>query len=201
MVTGSRLTALVGDRVTRRSLRDAAQSYDTKVLHRWSRRRSGSADRLLIAVTHAANRSMLWFGMAAALALFGGPRGRRASAEGVLAIAIASFTANVPLKFAVRRVRPAPEGSRIRVPRSSSFPSGHSASAFAFATAVTRREPAAGVLLVPLAGAVAYSRAYTGVHYPSDVLLGAAVGVGCGLLADDAASRLMAAWSARDAQI
>ena len=65
------------------------------------------------------------------------------------------------------------------MPASSSFPSGHSAAAFAFATGVGRTLPPAGVPLRALAALVAYSRVHTGVHYPGDVvaaaLLGAAI--------------------------
>ncbi len=69
------------------------------------------------------------------------------------------------------------------MPRSTSFPSGHSAAAFAFATGACEELPVLAPVLVPLAGAVAYSRVHTGVHYPSDVAAGAAIGIGSGMLA------------------
>jgi undecaprenyl-diphosphatase len=101
-----------------------------------------------------------------------------------LAIAIASSVVNGPLKLLVRRVRPSWRTPLVRSPRSTSFPSGHAASAFAFAVAASREMPPAAPLLLPLASAVSYSRVYVGVHYPSDVLVGAAVGTGVGVLAD-----------------
>ena len=55
------------------------------------------------------------------------------------------------------------------MPTSTSFPSGHAASAFAFAYAVGRRIPALAVPIRLLAAGVAYSRVHTGVHYPGDV--------------------------------
>jgi membrane-associated phospholipid phosphatase len=58
------------------------------------------------------------------------------------------------------------------MPSSTSFPSGHAASAFAFAYAVTRDLPGLAVPIGLLAGAVAYSRVHTGVHYPGDVVIG-----------------------------
>src|SRR4029079_11803238 len=65
-----------------------------------------------------------------------------------------------------------------RQPRTTSFPSGHSASAAAFATGVALQAPAIGVPVAAVAAAVAYSRVHTGVHYPSDVVVGAAIGAG-----------------------
>src|SRR5919107_1651345 len=66
-------------------------------------------------------------------------------------------------------------------PTSSSFPSGHSASAAAFATAVSMESPVLGLVVSPLAAAVAYSRVHVGVHWTSDVVVGAAVGTGVAL--------------------
>jgi diacylglycerol kinase family enzyme len=63
------------------------------------------------------------------------------------------------------------------VPWTSSFPSGHAASAAAFAAGATMEFPAAGAVLVPLAAAVCYSRVHVGVHHRSDVWAGAALGV------------------------
>ncbi len=63
-----------------------------------------------------------------------------------------------------------------RQPITTSFPSGHAASAAAFATGVALESPAWGAVVAPIAVSVAASRVYTGVHFPSDVLAGAALG-------------------------
>ena len=63
-------------------------------------------------------------------------------------------------------------------PTSSSFPSGHAASAAAFTTAVTMESPVLGAATAPLAAAVAFSRVRSGAHFPSDVLVGALLGAG-----------------------
>jgi len=63
------------------------------------------------------------------------------------------------------------------MPQSASFPSGHTASAVAFASAVGTALPATAVPLGLLACAVGYSRVHTGVHYPSDVAAGAVLGI------------------------
>jgi membrane-associated phospholipid phosphatase len=67
-----------------------------------------------------------------------------------------------------------------RMPRYPSFPSGHSASAFAFATGVGRVLPREAVPLHALAALVAYSRVHTGVHYPADVIAGSVIGSALG---------------------
>jgi len=69
-----------------------------------------------------------------------------------------------------------------RMPWTSSFPSGHAASAAAFAAGATMELPMAGPILVPLAAAVAYSRVHVGVHYRSDVWAGAAIGLTCAVI-------------------
>src|SRR5262249_46649090 len=101
-------------------------------------------------------------------------------------IAATSASANAVLKPLLPRRRPPARELRTRrrlpaVPTSSSFPSGHAASAAAFATAVALEYPKAGLAIAPLAAAVAYSRLRIGVHWTSDVMVGAAVGFGIAL--------------------
>ncbi|MGW8064317.1 phosphatase PAP2 family protein [Streptomyces ziwulingensis] len=139
-------------------------------------------DRALRRLSHAADHAKVSLGIAGALAL-GGARPRRAALVGVGAVAVASVSANLLGKRLVRRARPDREAARVTVdrhvpmPASASFPSGHTASAVAFATAVGVILPVAAVPLGALAGAVGYSRVHTGVHYPGDVAAGAVLGI------------------------
>jgi membrane-associated phospholipid phosphatase len=166
-------------------------------------RRLGSADRRLFAavaasapapwldepvrrLSQAADQSRLWLAVAAGLAAFGGPGGRRAALRGVVAIAAASATVNLGAKSLHPRPRPdrvaarVPAARQVAMPASGSFPSGHSASAFAFDCCVGGRLPRAAWPLRLLAAAVAYSRVHTGVHFPGDVIIGSVIGAAIG---------------------
>lgn len=167
--------------MTLRSLFRYIHERDVTAFQQEARRHAPLLDKTLPPLTHAANRSMLWLACAGLLWLFGGRFGRRAALRGLMSVAMSSAVANGPAKLLTRRPRPGmddiPLVRRVRkAPRSSSFPSGHSASAFAFATGAAMELPALAVPLGPLAAAVAYSRVYTGAHYPSDVIAGAALG-------------------------
>jgi undecaprenyl-diphosphatase len=139
-------------------------------------------DEPLRRLSGLANNSGLWLAIAAGLFLAGGKRGRRAARTGVAAIGVDSALVNLPMKLASGRTRPdreragVPSQRWVTMPTSTSFPSGHSASAFAFAAAVGGELPALAVPLHALAAAVAYSRVHTGVHYPGDVVVGSMVG-------------------------
>lgn len=165
------------------SLAGRVADLDGRLMALARRRRSAALDGFLVRLTRVANYSRLWLLTAGALFLLGGRRGRRAARRGLLAVAIAAAVANGPAKLLVGRRRPrGPAHTLIPMPRSTSFPSGHSAAAFAFATGVCAEWPELGVGLLPLASAVAYSRVHVGVHHPSDVAAGVAIGVGSGLL-------------------
>jgi membrane-associated phospholipid phosphatase len=140
-------------------------------------------DAALRRLSLAANYSRLWLGCSALLAAFGGERGRRATQNGLAAIALSSGVVNVVLKPLGNRHRPdrdtqdVPVSRQVDMPSSTSWPSGHSASGFAFATGVGAAWPAMGIPLTVAASLVAYSRVHTGVHYPSDTIAGTVSGV------------------------
>ena len=151
-------------------------------------------DRFLVLLSDAANQSRLWIATAGAVALVGGPRGRRAATEAVASIALASGVSNLALKSMARRRRPhAGNGQvvpsrRVRRPMSPSFPSGHAASAFAFASTMGEALPVTWVPLHLAASLVACARVHAGVHYPSEVA-GALVGAMCGSIVRRVAGR------------
>jgi len=147
---------------------DAVATWHTPIL-----------DRIMPALSIAATFSRLWAAIALAFAAFGGPKGRKVALEGMVTIGVTSFLANVVFKGLVRRQRPTgpvPEERRLAQPSSSSFPSGHTASAAAFSGIIDRAYPGLWLPINGLAASVGFSRVYTGVHYPGDVLVGWVLG-------------------------
>jgi undecaprenyl-diphosphatase len=163
-----------------------AQRLDQTLFDRVAAAHTPALDSVLPRLTRAADHGLLWWAAAGALGLSGGQR-RRSALRGLLSLGVASAVANVPAKLSTRRARPALDSVPLprqlrRQPSTSSFPSGHSASAAAFAAGVALETPAVGAGVALVAGAVAYSRVYVGVHYPGDVLAGVALGVGAAAL-------------------
>ncbi|WP_433567418.1 bifunctional phosphatase PAP2/diacylglycerol kinase family protein [Nocardia sp. CA-151230] len=144
-----------------------------------------SLDATLLWLTRSADFGALWLLIAGVLSTRKGEQ-RRAAVRGVASLGCTALLVDAILKPVIARRRPAaellPTHRRLDPrPTSSSFPSGHSASAAAFATAVALESPRTALVLAPLAATVAYSRIHTGVHWGSDVLVGTAIGSGIAL--------------------
>jgi membrane-associated phospholipid phosphatase len=137
-------------------------------------------DRVMPALSEMANHGMLWLALGGCLQATGNRRAGRAARRGLASLAAASATANIIGKGLASRRRPDAEVPAARrlahAPWTSSFPSGHAASAAAFATGAAMELPGLAPGVLALALAVGASRVVTGVHYPSDVLAGFAIG-------------------------
>ncbi|WAZ25158.1 phosphatase PAP2 family protein [Streptomyces cinnabarinus] len=162
-------------------LRDRLLALDSRLFEFAAEQHWPGAERVLPRLSRSANHGVLWFAAGALMAATRTPRARRAAVRGLASLSLASLTINTLGKRSVRRPRPVldpvPQVRHLkRQPITTSFPSGHSASAAAFATGVALESPAWGAAVAPVAWSVALSRVYTGVHFPSDVLAGAALG-------------------------
>jgi len=161
-------------------------STDQKILARLAAAETRRTDQLMERLGRAANHGGLWIAVAAGLGMTRGKWARRAALRGTASLMIASTAANVVTKQLVKRGRPGESAASLRWPRkpmrTTSFPSGHAASAAAFATGVALEIPALAAPVGGLAAAVGASRVITGVHYPSDVAAGFALGTAAGFL-------------------
>jgi undecaprenyl-diphosphatase len=167
-----------------------AKALDSAVYAAIAETNAPALDSAMRRLSRTADHSKPWFASAAALWLLGGPSGRRAARHGLVSLAAASALANLLAKPLTVRARPRrserAELARrhVPMPRSSSFPSGHTASAFAFATGVAHVRPGLSAPLRAVATLVGYSRVHTGVHFPADVLAGAFLGISAAEIAN-----------------
>lgn len=138
-------------------------------------------ETVMSALGHAGEFGAVWAGVGAVGATIDHRRRSQwivGGATGPLAIGL-----NFLVKLAVGRQRPLIEDhpALAKAPSKLSFPSAHATSSVAAATALGRVEPRARPYLFALAGAICVGRPYLGMHYPSDVLGGAALGFAIGM--------------------
>jgi undecaprenyl-diphosphatase len=144
-------------------------------------------DRLMYGASAVGDHGLVWIGVAGLRAAQQRRRGqpwRQPLARLVTALAVESVVVNGPVKLMFRRTRPRHEGPRplhLRIPRTSSFPSGHAAAAF-FGAALMRDDDPVWPLYYVLAVIIASSRVHVRIHHASDVVGGIATGVVLGEL-------------------
>jgi undecaprenyl-diphosphatase len=117
---------------------------------------------------------------------FGGRKGRTLALLLIPAVALSDILSSHIIKPFVGRIRPCHEleGVRLLVGCGSglSFPSSHAVNSFTTATLISKFYRNLRFYLFSLASLIAFSRIYVGVHYPLDVISGAIIGLGFGIL-------------------
>ncbi len=159
-------------------------------------------DTVMPVITRFGDEGIFW--IVVALVLICIPKTRKAGLSMGLAMLMGWLVGNMLLKNLVARVRPydVEVGVTLLIAKLSSFsfPSGHTLVSFEAATALARRYPKWGIAALVLAALVGFSRMYLFVHYPTDVLGGAVLGVALGLLAGKLIDLLYAALAKRKAK-
>ncbi|MGK2949224.1 MAG: phosphatase PAP2 family protein [Acidimicrobiales bacterium] len=143
-------------------------------------------DRVMYGASELGDWSLIWHLIGAGQGLIPGRDPMRAVRASVI-LGAESALVNGAVKSLFRRHRPVweedrPRPHRVRTPHSSSFPSGHSSSAFTAAGVLSEGDPL-WPLYYGIAAVVASSRVYVKMHHASDVIAGAAVGIGLAALA------------------
>ena len=157
------------------------EGIDTRAVEWLSSRDWPVVTPIMRGLTDAGAHGIVWIAIAAAVALW--LRRPLVLLAVVAAVEIASYLDGV-LKTAIGRERPPLADPRVHalipLPHDPSMPSGHALMAFAAAVVLGVAAPALRWPLLILATGIGLSRVYLGVHYPSDVLAGAAIGVAVG---------------------
>lgn len=157
------------------SSRAVPARLDTTLLRSFRTRfHTPGAERPILAFTRLGEHGALWLALAAVGAALDSDR--RALFTRAGATIAGAYFSNQAIKVVVRRRRPTIDGLPPLVPTHSqiSYPSAHASTSFAAARALGRLWPATPLYVA--AAAMALSRLYAGVHYPTDVVAGAVLG-------------------------
>jgi membrane-associated phospholipid phosphatase len=175
----------------------SVRGFDAAVERRVDRVRSPALDRVFFSLSSAADHSLLWHSLGAVDAAVH-PHRIRGSIGMAASLGVESFATNIVVKSLFRRVRPRPPGDGtdaplpfgMRRPITSSFPSGHAASAMTAALLLSSVDRRRAPVVFALAGLVSVSRVYVRMHHASDVVAGAAWGLAFGAAARSIVRRL-----------
>ena len=166
---------------------DAILTFDGSILL-WIQEhlRAGFATPAVMFLTRLGDHGMLWIAMALVLMAF--RRTRRIGLTCAISMAIGLVLTNLVIKNWVARVRPyeVVQGLECLVgaQKDFSFPSGHTTNGLACAWVIFRLAPKKyGAPALALAIVIALTRLYVGVHYPTDILGGAVIGLACAMIA------------------
>lgn len=178
-------------------LASAALSFDFPILD-WiqANLKSGILDTVMPIITLFGDGGVFWIALAVLLLFF--PKSRKTGLGMLFAMVIGLLVCNVTLKPLIARIRPydlkAEMGITIQLlterMHDFSFPSGHTIASFEAATVLLKNSKKAGIPAMILAIAIAFSRLYLYVHYPTDVIFSVFAGIAFGFLGNFLAQKI-----------
>lgn len=152
--------------------------------------RSPIMDLLMTAITTLGNHGLVWLILAGILLLT--PKHRKAGVAVLAGLALEVVCCNLVLKPLVGRIRPCDVNPAVQLlvarPDDFSFPSGHTGASFAAVSALYFSRSRLWMPSLILAVPIAFSRLYLYVHYPTDILAGAIIGIMTGWLGSHVAA-------------
>lgn len=156
--------------------------------------RSGITDSVMTFITGLGDSGKIWIVCMILLLLI--PKTRKAGLAMGIALALEIVCCNIILKPFVARIRPCDVNTAVQLlmerPLDYSFPSGHTASSFAAASVLYFGRKMLWIPAAALAGLIGFSRLYLYVHYPTDVLTGAMIGIMMGWIGSVLANAIAA---------
>lgn len=160
------------------------KKFDENVLNLFAKIQTPILNKIMVILTVMGNGGTVWLLISIPMLINYSSRIR--GIKLIVSLGLAGFLGEIVIKRLVCRIRPSedlePEELLIKRPKTYSFPSGHTASSVAAALTISCCFPYLTVPAFLLASLIAVSRLYLQVHYPSDVLAGATLGVICSLL-------------------
>ena len=161
------------------------KAWDNKLLRIIAKKHTPKLNKIMVLITTTGNYGYVWFALSIPLLIIN--RYRLTGLTMILAMLITGLTGEITIKHIVGRVRPCSKEFQddllIKHPAHYSFPSGHTASSFAVSMVMFFMLPVIFVPVVIYAFLMGLSRMYVLVHYPSDVIAGAILGIICGTVA------------------
>ena len=155
-------------------------NFDASILLWIQANLRGALDAVMTFITHLGDKGLFWIVLTLALLCF--RRTRKVGVVSAISMVIGLLVVNIVLKNWIARVRPYEliEGLNLMIEKQHdfSFPSGHATNSFACAWVLFRGlKKRWGIPALILAILIAFSRLYVGVHYPTDIIVGVAIGI------------------------
>ena len=157
--------------------------WELDLLHWFQSIRTDFLDYIVPKITFLGDAG--WFWIAVAFIFIVLPFNRKIGFQSAVALILTALVCNIILKPSIMRARPCwieEVEMLVKIPKDFSFPSGHSNASFAVATSIFMRNKKLGIPAIILAAAIALSRLYVFVHWPTDVIVGILVGITGGVV-------------------